>query len=587
MPSKLSVIIIAITMALYASNLPDLSGIWFSVSLLILTIALYPHYSLALGERQSKRLTIYNDTGLIKWFLSGFTLRIITSILLCIVSGVFLSIFLNELTKFDWFLFILASSGAFILRNKIERTSDKEYRYPYSIIRENSWAKTILSSTTAAGSVLAFLILGISEKVGASFFKSNLLQEMVSISEVFGFLNDYISINFISSGDFFLVVLGLVIFFLKYFAGYFLLFSILDCVTLPKMILWKTVSGIEFFERHDERAKHGLTWAVAITVFLSLAVWFPVTAQLEYMSSKRLITEQKEPIEKKVTELFDVAVELINGKFYEPGTIKQLEKLESEIQLIYDDKKFKELLMVEVESAFSQVEQNTDVFLDHYYSLQGEYLRIAKMLTGELDGYLKDELKSALETNDPFKSVSNLISREQQIRTDFFGLRNEQLTKVQDLINKNEITLGARQRPQIINEKQSSLLDYKLSDLMKDPETALPIRLGFSTASGVIVGLVVKKVVAKGTIKTLATAIGKIAAKKAAGAGAGALVGGAIGSVVPGVGTAIVGGIGAAAGTVLVEWGAIQLDEMVNREEFRNEIISEIQKQKEELLSSL
>ena len=103
MPSKLSVTLLSITMALYASHLPDLSGIWFSVSLLILTIALYPHYSLALGERQSKRLTIYNDTGLIKWFLSGFTLRIITSIFLCIVSGVFLSIFLNELTKFDWF----------------------------------------------------------------------------------------------------------------------------------------------------------------------------------------------------------------------------------------------------------------------------------------------------------------------------------------------------------------------------------------------------------------------------------------------------------------------------------------------------
>ena len=51
------------------------------------------------------------------------------------------------------------------------------------------------------------------------------------------------------------------------------------------------------------------------------------------MSSKRLITEQKEPIEKKVTELFDVAVELINGKFYKTGTIKQLEKLENEIQL--------------------------------------------------------------------------------------------------------------------------------------------------------------------------------------------------------------------------------------------------------------
>lgn len=353
------------------------------------------------------------------------------------------------------------------------------------------------------------------------------------------------------------------------------------------MILWKTVSGIEFFERHDVGAKHGLTWATAITVFLSLAIWFPVTAQLEYMSSKRLITEQKEPIEKKVTELLNVAVELINGKFYEPGTIEQLEKLESEIQLVYDDTTFKELLRDEINVAFSQVERNTDVFLDNYYSLQGEYIRIAKMLSGELDNYLKNELKTALETNDPFQNLSNLISREQQIRAEFFGLRNEQLLSLQALLLENEITPSIQQKPVIMAEKRSRLLDYKLSELMKDPETALPIRLGFSAASGVIVGLVIKKVVAKGTIKVLATAIGKFAAKKAAGAGVGAVVGGTIGSVVPGIGTAILGGVGAVAGTLLVEWGAIELDESVNREEFKNEIILEIRKQKQELLKTL
>ena len=86
---------------------------------------------------------------------------------------------------------------------------------------------------------------------------------MMSLSEIFGFFNDYISMKFIGSGKFLLLIVGVILIFLKYIAGYFLLLSITDCLTLPRMILWKTVSGIEFFERHDAGAKHGLTWATS------------------------------------------------------------------------------------------------------------------------------------------------------------------------------------------------------------------------------------------------------------------------------------------------------------------------------------
>ena len=564
-----------------------LSGLAFSVSLLVITISLYPHYSLLIAEKQSKRLSIYNDKGLIKWLLSGFTLRIISSIFLAILSAIFLSLFLNELDKFDWAVFILAASTAFLLQDKIRKTSVKEFRYPYSTIRENSWVKKILSCVSAASSVLALLFYKEPQAVGITSFNSNLLQEMVSISEILGFFNNYISVNFIAADNILFVIIGLSILFVKYYTGYFILFSITDCLRLPRTTLWKTISGIEFFERKHRRPTHALTWATAITVFLSLAIWLPATAQLEYISNKRVITQKKQPIEQKVTELLEVAVELINGKFYEPGTIEKLESLEGEIQLVYDESEFKSLLSREIEIAFSQVEKNTDIFLDRYYSLQAEYVRIAKMLSGELDEYLAAELKTALETNDPFRNLSILVSREQQIRNKFFSSRNEKLIEIQALIDKSMIILGPQQRPKITGEKSSSLLGHDLSALIKNPDTALPFRLSFSAASGVIVGLVVKKVVAKGTIKTLATAVGKIAAKKAAGAGVGAIVGGTLGSVVPGLGTAIVGGLGAAAGTIITDWGAIQLDEMVNRNEFKQEIIFEINKQKREMLNNL
>ena len=122
---------------------------------------------------------------------------------------------LRPADELDWALFILAATGTLIVRNKIVITSDKEFRYPYSTIRENSWVKKILSCLMAAGSVLALLIMDNSTALSATIFQSNLLQEMMSLSEIFGFFNDYISMQFISSGKFLLLIVGVFLIFLK------------------------------------------------------------------------------------------------------------------------------------------------------------------------------------------------------------------------------------------------------------------------------------------------------------------------------------------------------------------------------------
>jgi len=176
---------------------------------------------------------------------------------------------------------------------------------------------------------------------------------------------------------------------------------------------------------------------------------------------------------------------------------------------------------------------------------------------------------------------------KKQLRENFFSLRNERLTGLQELLERNVILIKPNQKPKISKHKDSFLLSYDLGSLIKDPEKALPVRFGVSVSSGVIVGLIVKKIVAKGTLKTLATAIAKVAAKKAAGVGVGAGIGGAIGSVVPGIGTAVVAGIGSVVGAVTIEWLGLQLDEEVNRDELREDILEAISQQRQDLLSSL
>ena len=71
------------------------------------------------------------------------------------------------------------------------------------------------------------------------------------------------------------------------------------------------------------------------------------------------------------------------------------------------------------------------------------------------------------------------------------------------------------------------------------------------------------------------------------GAGLGAGIGGIVGSILPGVGTVIVAGIGTVAGTAAVEWAGIKLDEAVNREQMRLEMVAAINAQKQDLINSL
>jgi hypothetical protein len=64
------VAIAAILMVL-SELMPNLNGFNFSLLGLVLTLALYPSFSLRIGEQQNRRLTVLNENGFFKWLLSG------------------------------------------------------------------------------------------------------------------------------------------------------------------------------------------------------------------------------------------------------------------------------------------------------------------------------------------------------------------------------------------------------------------------------------------------------------------------------------------------------------------------------------
>ncbi len=154
-----------------------------------------------------------------------------------------------------------------------------------------------------------------------------------------------------------------------------------------------------------------------------------------------------------------------------------------------------------------------------------------------------------------------------------------------------------------IHVSQNMSLENALKAPINKDIINLKNRLMLSVGGGAVVGLItatvgkkiVAKVAGKAVLKTASKALAKVVASKtvgsAGGAAVGATAGAAAGSIVPGVGTAIgaiVGGIvGGIAAGVAVDAGILKLDELMNRQEFRNEIITSLNAARMEFKSNL
>lgn len=288
--------------------------------------------------------------------------------------------------------------------------------------------------------------------------------------------------------------------------------------------------------------------------------------------------------------LVGVAVEKIDGRLVRPGTIEILDKLRADtVKGLGVDRA---ALAQAANAGFDAMEANVDAYLDAYYSLPAEYLRIASLIGGAsaLEEKMAADFKEYLMAGDPFAGydaqVDAALAAADRVRS-IYG------DAVERVLDRAALDLPPDARVKVV--ASASLGDLALPT----PELALTTSgdrmVSGAVAGGLIAALVVKKVVAKGTLKLAAMAVAKVAVSKGAGAsggaGAGALAGAAIGSVVPGVGTAagaVVGGVvGGIAVGVGVDYLMLKLDEAWSRDDFRQQILDALEAQRAEFLAQL
>ena len=313
------------------------------------------------------------------------------------------------------------------------------------------------------------------------------------------------------------------------------------------------------------------TFMVAAVTTIGIGfIYFPGLASLDEYVSQRFLGPDP---------FVGATCELIDGSCYQVGTCAQIAAARAAVAVRVADAATR--YRREVDAAFEELEDvAVEEYLDWYYSVSAEYVRIGMMLVGRLETHMETKFREIIQRDQWFQGVDNafneVLSTDSQARNYF-----EQT--VREILDRNRVRLESGD--------SNTTPEADISEPTCDLDFIPPLpRWGVSGASSVVAGSISYIIIQKVLAKVLGKAVLKLGAKAAAGniAGAGgALAGATIGSIVPGVGTAI----GAVAGGIIVggatavgiDFALLKIDEAMSREEFKRELVAAIQEARDEI----
>ena len=324
-----------------------------------------------------------------------------------------------------------------------------------------------------------------------------------------------------------------------------------------------------------------------------------------------------EPPPEQLPRQAKIVVEKIGDQFYRVGALKKAN--DARLGLLSSELEDLALLRQGIHRGFDLMEDNIDDFLDWYYSLSGEYARLVKLLTGAFEGYLADRFSAYLSQGAPFEEYERTFSALLESESD---LKRQYKETIERILAENSVAVDDPSRVVVAEEiaDADSLFSYKNVVASIEARLATSGLLGGAgVAGGAAVGVkvtgvagkkvtavvgkkvaagvakaVTKKLAVKGTFKAAAQVAAKVAAKLAASraaSGVGMLVGGTVGSIVPVTGTiagAVAGGaiVGLAFG-IGADAVLLQLDESMNRDEFRTELVDALNAERQRVLDAI
>lgn len=311
---------------------------------------------------------------------------------------------------------------------------------------------------------------------------------------------------------------------------------------------------------NEEKINKFLT-AFIITL-LTIFIYPSIFAAVTYIAAA------KQELVTNTIKANTVAVEVINGVMYKEGTLNQMQIA---ADIAYGATK--DEIIASVNKMYDDMIINTDKYLDWYYSLSAEYGRLFKLITGSIEEYMENKLKEKLMDN--ITKEVDLDIAEKNIEK----LRNN----ITNILETNKITKKDALYDVVTEVNVEDIYALAEVEPILDIKERFIASTGGGLAAGAIVGTIASKVAAKTGFKTAAKAAAKAAAGKMASAAAGVAAG-----VVSSVFTSPLGGaaIGTATG-VAIDKGLLKLEEIVKRDEYKKEITSSIEENRNQIIKMI
>jgi hypothetical protein len=328
-------------------------------------------------------------------------------------------------------------------------------------------------------------------------------------------------------------------------------------------------------------------WHLAVLALVGLAFFYPRPSLLDNYSSgpKGVALESfRVKLQREMTRF----IYALGGRFYDEGLEARVQELAQgklkAISLKRED------LIVRINQDFNGYKSRVDHFLDWYYSLSGELGQLAQLVQGGQEAaerYLREKMAESIAAqSDSQKLYADIKKYVDEVNS----FKSELEEDIQIILPLYEVS------PEfMVNYKLQRITLAELANkatpvtLTRFPTRAVASAiagLGAGSVTAVIVAKLAKKIIFKKAVKALV----RIAATRGLTVAGGAAVGGAAGSVIPGAGTAAgaVAGlaVGLAAGLGLDKI-IIEIEEFMNREEFKREIFKTIDAERMELLRAL
>jgi hypothetical protein len=566
---------------LVGQNIAELP-FWFvviSVFIFAVPVAIVGIYSSAVS--QTRMLSYYKPGGWVFKLFSGRFIRSTLWVIWAFTSSFAMLLQFSTYSGLEWLTLVLAVPAFWYIHKLASRFVTSEVKKRYISF---SFAVTLARWLCPVLLVVLYAIL-------VSMFGMNLtytsLADAVSASrgntpEVTGSSVVQLALFFISFLDGTKTYLGgtlgqfgehipLILVILGSFMVFFNASATFASFVIPRIEYRRVFGPISDEEVPPTLTRARMTIVSAVLTVAVLFIYVPIFADLEDAA-------RANPGLIELLKNAQLTVEKIDDVFYRPGTIKAIELAKA--ASLGKINVSRTILNEHIDQAFYQMELNVDNYLDWYYSLSGEYARLAKLMTGEIEKYMEDQLSEKLKQED---SLKPLIAGIEVALTNSKEITDEYQTNVRNILASNRLA---------VPEFGSSGIESIASDsLLVLPMHFDIVSLQYRGAGGMVAAgvgaAIVTKIVGKGIFKAAGKALTKVALSKIAGTAGGTVVGAAVGSVIPGLGTIIGGVVGGVLGGLLMDEVLLKLEEEISREDFKKEIIDSIHESREKLRSEL